>query len=301
MQKAAVFFFLLALAACGTQKKSGTFNESLFRATDLTDENLFSKNIEGPAFFHDTLYVVNYQHDGTIATVNPDGTCELFLQLPKGSTGNSIKFDPEGNMYIADFTGHNVLSVDSAHHISAYCHNDKFNQPNDICRSGRGWILASDPDWQHSTGQLWRIDAGGAPVLLANNMGTTNGIELSPDEKKLYVDESVQRKIWVFDIDTSGNISNKKLLTQFTDFGMDGMHCDKDGNIYVCRYGKGTIVELNPGGDLIREIPLKGKDCSNFVFGGEDGRTVFVTLQDRKCIEMFRTDVPGKSVPGCNW
>ena len=32
-------------------------------------------------------------------------------------------------------------------------------------------------------------------VLLEKEMGTTNGIEVSHDGKKLYVNESVQRKI----------------------------------------------------------------------------------------------------------
>jgi len=51
---------------------------------------------------------------------------------------------------------------------------------------------------------------------------------------------------------------------------------------------------LSPKGELIREVVLKGKNCSNLVFGGINGKLVFVTLQDRKGIEMFRNDVAGK-------
>jgi sugar lactone lactonase YvrE len=125
-------------------------------------------------------------------------------------------------------------------------------------------------------------------------MGTTNGIELSPDEKTLYVNESVQRKVWAFDVDRSGNISNKRLFYEFPDHGMDGMKCDANGNLYVTRYGKGTIAVLSPQGTLIREVTLKGKSCSNLVFGGLNGKLVYVTLQDRKGMEMFRNDIPGK-------
>jgi sugar lactone lactonase YvrE len=125
-------------------------------------------------------------------------------------------------------------------------------------------------------------------------MGTTNGIELSPDEKILYVNESIQRKIWAFDVDSAGNISNKRLFAEFPDYGFDGMKCDRKGNLYVTRYGKGTVVILSPGGSLIREVELKGKNCSNLVFGGPDGKTVFVTLQDRGGMEFFRTDVGGR-------
>ena len=125
-------------------------------------------------------------------------------------------------------------------------------------------------------------------------MGTTNGIELNPEENILYVNESVQKRIWAFDVDDTGNLSNKRLFATFPDFGMDGMKCDKEGNLYVTRYGKGTVAVLSPDGTLIREIELKGKKCSNLVFGGLNGKLVYVTLQDRKGMEMFRNDIPGK-------
>ena len=129
-------------------------------------------------------------------------------------------------------------------------------------------------------------------------MGTTNGIEVSPDEKTLYVNESVQRKVWAFDIDNLGNISNKKLFHQFEDFGMDGMRCDQNGNLYITRHGKGTIVKLSPNGALLKEIKLKGKKPSNIAFGGKDGRTAYITLQDRGFLESFRVEVPGRAFGG---
>jgi len=282
---------LFILAAC--QSKQSYYlspDTPAYQAHDLTAENLFSTNIEGPAFRHDTLFVVNYEHDGTIGMVFPGGHCELYVNLPEGSTANSIKFDPDGNMYLADFTGHNILKVDQSKKVSVYCHNDQFNQPNDICMNSKGWIYASDPNWKDSTGQVWLVKKDGKPVLAADSMGTTNGITLSPDEKHLYVGESDQLKVWVFDVDDQGNLSNKKLFTTFPDYGMDGMHFDKNGDLYICRYGKGAIDVFNTAGKMLREITLKGKNCSNFVFGDPDGKTAFVTLQDRKAMEMFRIE-----------
>jgi sugar lactone lactonase YvrE len=267
----------------------------LFQAEDFTGENLFTTNIEGPCFdAQGNLYVVNFQKDGTIGLVKPTGEVELFVTLPEGSTANSIQFDSMGDMYLADFSGHNVLKVDmKTKSISVYAH-DSFNQPNDICINKKDQIFASDPNWKESTGKLWRIDKGGKAVLLTDQMGTTNGIELSPDEKTLYVNESVQRKVWTFDVDEKGDISNKRLFAEFPDHGFDGMKCDKQGNLYITRYGKGTIVVLTPDGKQIREIQLKGKSCSNLVFGGKEGKVVFVTLQDRKGMEKFQNDIPGK-------
>jgi sugar lactone lactonase YvrE len=155
-------------------------------------------------------------------------------------------------------------------------------------------MFASDPNWKESTGQLWRVE-NGQFYLLSKDMGTTNGVEVSPDEKTLYVNESVQRKVWAFDLDTEGNISNKRLFHQFDDFGMDGMRCDVEGNLYITRYGKGTVAKLSQEGKLLLEVQMKGKKPSNIAFGGKDGKTAYVTLQDRGYIETFRVEKAGRS------
>ena len=284
--------FIIISGTVTAQKKKG-----LYEATDLTQENMFSQNIEGPNFDKDgNLYVVNFQQDGTIGKINTnDGTGEIFVTLPEGSIANSIVFNSQGNMLLADFKGHNVLQVDmQTKKISVYVNTKQFNQPNDFCINSKDQLFASDPNWKEQNGQLWRIEEGGHPVLVEHHMGTTNGIALSPDEKILYVNESIQRKIWKYDIDERGNLSNKRLFAEFSDFGFDGMKCDKKGNLYVCRHGKGVIAVLSPKGQLIREVALKGKLCSNLVFGGKDKKTVYVTLQDRKCIETFRVATAGK-------
>ena len=272
------------------------FSQKLYVASDHTAENLFTKNIEGPAFDKKgNLYVVNFRRDGTVGIVKPNGSVSLFVDLPEGSTANSVKFDSKRSMYLPDFTGHNILKVDmKTKAVTQYVHDDRFNGPNDIIINKRDQIFATDPDWKSRTGQLWRIDVGGRPVLLASNMGTTNGIALSPNEKTLYVSETIQAKVWAFDVDEGGNISNKRLLAEFPDFWVDGMACDNKGNLFVTRYNKGVIAILSPEGKQLREVELKGKKCSNLVFGGRKGRTVYVTLQDRKGMEKFLAENPGK-------
>src|SRR5690349_5081314 len=124
MKRVCVLFGVLGFLAAGAQD----FDKSLHQAVDHTAENLFTNNIEGPAFDKKgNLYVVNYEKDGTIGLVRPDGTVELFLTLPAGSTANSIKFDSKGTMYLADFSGHNVLAVDmKTKAISTYVHSADF-------------------------------------------------------------------------------------------------------------------------------------------------------------------------------
>lgn len=276
------FILIIVHTSCDTEIKS----------RDLTNPNTFTSGIEGPATDSvGNIYAVNYQREGTIGRVTPDGESSLFLELPNGSIGNGIRFGKHNDMYIADYTNHNVLRVDmKTRKISVFAHHPNANQPNDIAISPSGIIYASDPNWKEGTGNLWKISKNKGFEKLESNMGTTNGIEVSPNGKKLYVNESIQQKIWVYDILNNGGVANKKTFYSFKDFGLDGMRCDPKGNLYVCRYDKGTVVVLSPKGKLLKEIKLQGVKPTNITFSN-DFKTFYVTMSDRGCIEVVKNKI----------
>jgi gluconolactonase len=271
------------------------YAQDLFKSVAITPEKSFPSGVEGPAVgSNGTVYAVNFGKPGTIGQITTDGKASLFIVLPEGSIGNGIRFDSKGNMLIADYTMHNILKVNMlTKEITVFAHNPNMSQPNDIAIDNKDRLYASDPNWKAGTGRVWRIDLDGKTTML-DSMGTTNGIEVSPDNKFLYVNESVQRKVWKYDLNEKGDISNKRLIHEFPDFGMDGMRCDVDGNLYITRHGKGTVVKLSPEGKLIREISTIGKLPSNIAFGGKDGKTAYITLQDTGNLESFRVDKPGR-------
>ncbi len=269
--------------------------EPLFQATPLTAENSFTEGVEGPASdAAGNIYAVNFAKQQTIGKVTPDGEAEIFVTLPGVSTGNGIRFNQAGQMFIADYVGHNVLRVDlKTKAISVYAHDDRFNQPNDLTMARDGTLYASDPNWKMKTGQLWRIDLSGKTHLEATGMGTTNGIELSPDGRTLYVNESEQRNVWAFPVAADGSLGAKRLVKKFDDFGFDGMRCDIDGNLYITRHGKGTVVKMTPEGEILREIDVLGPHPTNICFAGPDGRTAIVTEAKARRLVKFRVDRMG--------
>jgi len=270
-------------------------DEKLYLATPLTATNSFTAGIEGPACDRaGNIFAVNFAQQQTIGRTTPAGQSEVFVTLPNDSVGNGIRFDRAGRMYVADYVGHNVLRIDpGTRAVEVLAHEPKMNQPNDLAIAPNGTLYASDPNWGAKTGQLWRIDPDGTTTRLAVDMGTTNGVEVSPDGKRLYVNESVQRNVWVFDIQPDGGVANKRLLRQFPDHGFDGMRCDADGNLYITRYGKGTVAVLSPEGEVLREINVLGARPSNLCFGGPDGRTVYVTEVEHRRLVQFRVETPG--------
>jgi gluconolactonase len=277
----------LSFSACAQS------SSTLFKSSVLTPVNSFTIGCEGPAVDKKgNLYAVNYEREGTIGIITPKGKAAIFIELPEGSVGNGIRFDSRGNMLIADYKMHNILKVDmSTKKVSVYAHEGRMSQPNDIAIDDQDRLYASDPNWKAGTGRVWRIDTDGKFTLL-DSMATVNGIDVSPDNKILYVNEIL--KIWAYDLSPEGNISNKRLVIEFPDFGMDGMRVDVDGNIYQARYGKGVVAKVSPEGKILKEIVLKGKKPTNVAFGGKDGRTMYVTLQDQGNLETFRVDKPGR-------
>lgn len=272
-------------------------DDELYRSQEFTTRHAFTAGIEGPACDRaGNVYAVNYARQGTIGIVAPDGSGSVFVELPGTSVGNGIRFSGDGStMYIADYVNHNILAVEMATRaISVYAHAPAFNQPNDLAIGDDGTLFASDPCWADDSGQIWRIGRDQQVILLEGAMGTTNGIEVAPDQHTLYVNETVQRRILAYDLAADGVVSNKRVFHQFADFLLDGMRCDRAGNLYVTRYGKGTVVVFSPAGLLLREIALHGRDCTNVAFGGSDGRTCFVTVADTGAIECFRTAIAGR-------
>ncbi|MBB5864504.1 SMP-30/gluconolactonase/LRE family protein [Xanthomonas sp. 3058] len=275
-----------------------TAADAAFVARDLIGDGAFTHNAEGPAAGPDgAIYAVNLGKDGTIARIalHADGSAkaEVFVTLPEGSTGNGIRFR-NGVMYVADYTGHKILQVNmQTRAVSTFASLPEADGPNDLAVAPDGSFYASDPNWKDNSGRLWHISGDGAVQLLESGMTTPNGLDVSPDGKHLYVNESVSRNVWVYDR-VDGGLRNKRLLIAFPDFGMDGMRCDADGNLYIARYDAGQIAVVSPQGKLLRTVALKGRKASNVAFGGKDGKQVFVTLQDRGAVETFRSDRPGR-------
>ena len=272
-------------------------DEQLFVPKPLSEKKSFTSGIEGPACDRDgNIYAVNFERQHTIGRTTPDGKSELFLELPEGSTGNGIRFDTDGMMFVADYSGHNVLKVDpKTLQVEVFAHHDKMSQPNDIAIAADGTLYASDPNWSNNSGQLWRIDRDRKVTQLAADLGTTNGIEVSPDGKTLYVNESVQRSVWAYPFLPDGKLGERSLLISFEENSLDGMRCDVEGNLYITRHGAGVVVKLSPVGKILQEIDVLGAMPSNICFGGPDGRTAYVTEVEHQRLVQFRVDQPGLS------
>ncbi|WP_198961071.1 SMP-30/gluconolactonase/LRE family protein [Bradyrhizobium sp. UFLA03-84] len=288
----------ILLATCAT----AATEPQLFQSNRATPAGEYTFGIEGPAVDRDgNLFVVNIGRPGTIGKLAAGAAqSEKFIDLPEGSVGNAIRFDRDGTMFIADYKKHNIFVLKrGSPEPQVWFHSDQMNQPNDITVASDGTIYASDPNWKGHRGQIWRIaraadgSSEGEVMTAPRAMGTTNGIDLSPDGKRLYVSESNSGEVWSYAIGKDG-LTDAKLIKTFEPDTVDGLRTDVAGKIFVARILKGAIAILKPNGSVERQVGLGGKEPTNLAFGGSDGKTVFVTQRQGGYIETFRTDQEGR-------
>lgn len=263
----------------------------------------YTGGIEGPAVDKaGHLYVVNFLRPGTIGRIRVGQTrSELFAALPQGSIGSGIRFDRTGRMFVADFKKHNIFVFAPGQTTArVYFRSDQFDkQPNDLAIASDGTLYASDPNFGQKRGQIWRIKPAanglGAGVIMQSprRMGVTNGLDLSPDGRTLYVGESTTRELWAYRIEDD-KLVEPRLVKKFDAGEPDGLRTDVDGRIFITLNGDRKVSVLTPDGNVVRDVQTLGRNPSNLTFGGADGRTVYVTQVDGRFVERFLTDRPGR-------
>lgn len=271
--------------------------EELYVSKPISSPGLFPNGIEGPAVdSKGNLYVVNFGSRGTIGILRPGQTPELWLKLPTGSVGNSIRINKDGRMFVADYKAHNVFSIDiQSKKMDVLFQSAEMNQPNDMTISSKNTIYLSDPNWKdQKKGGIWVYKNGDtAPLKMASDLAAVNGIDLDADETHLYFSESISGSIFSMEI-TGNTLTNKKLIYKFDPDTVDGIRFDSAGHLFVTRIQRSKIDVISTQGTLLRSIALQGQNPTNLAFGGADGKTVYVTIRDGGYIESFKTESPGR-------
>jgi gluconolactonase len=125
-------------------------------------------------------------------------------------------------------------------------------------------------------------------VEVANDLNYANGVGVSPDQKTLYVSETVGNCILKFSIHADGSLgqrSNFALLNLLVPnknkswwLGPDSMKLDRRGNLYVAQWFGGKILKISPQGKLLHVFPIAAGDGTTNVAFGPDERELYVTV-----------------------
>jgi gluconolactonase len=213
-----------------------------------------------------------------------DGSVRPWLQPSDSSNG--ITFDRQGRLVLTQMRLRRVARQESDGTITSLastCNGRKFNSPNDIVVKSDGSIFFTDPDFNIPFGQtrelsfkgIFRITPKGALVLLDSTFDKPNGICFSPDEKKLYVNESARCLIYVWDVIGDSLLINKQLFYAIPAIGYaDGMKVDPAGNLYCA--GPTGVWIISPTGQYLGKIAMT-ENPSNCAWGDNDRKTLYIT------------------------
>ncbi len=164
----------------------------------------------------------------------------------------------------------------------------RLNSPNDVVIGPDGAIYFTDPNMDLVVGQkqeipfqgVYRIAKNGQVQLLTKDLTQPNGLVFSPDGKKLYIDDSEQRNIRVYDFHPDGTLANGRIFGDEKagpkDGEPDGMKVDTEGNLYAV--GPKGVWVWNPQGVHLGTIVVS-EQPANLAWGDADFSTLYITAE----------------------
>ncbi len=218
--------------------------------------------------------------------------------LRPSNKGNGLTFDRDLNLIACEHATSSLARFDrngNREVLASHFEGKELNSPNDVCVRSDGSIYFTDPwygrmphygverprelGWQG----VFRIkpgQSGGEPELVVDRyqFSMPNGLCFSPDEKLLYINDTEQANIRVFDVNEDGSLKSGRIFASGIKDSLlsgspDGMKCDSSGNIWVT--APGGLWVYNPAGHLIGKVSIP-EHPANLHWGGEDWRTLFV-------------------------
>ena len=225
-----------------------------------------------------------------------------FRHPSRGANGNTI--DAEGRLITCEHRSRSVVrnSIDGSMEAIADAHEGrKLNSPNDAAVKSDGTVWFTDPPYGLETrnkeqkgNYVYRADPKTKEVRAAvYEIPWPNGIAFSPDETRLYVANSDRGTpvVFVMPMKKDGMPGTPQPLCRIDKGIPDGIRCDADGRIWSSA-GDGVHV-FSPEGNLLGKV-LVPEAPANLCFGGEDGKTLFITA--RTSLYAIETNVTGAKI-----
>jgi gluconolactonase len=214
--------------------------------------------------------------------------------------------DPQGRLLTCEHSFRRVTRTDEGTDKSRMLvdrfNGKRFNSPNDLAVKSDGSVWFTDPPYgmgdeakEQPGNYVYRLEPDTKQVTaVIKTVEWPNGICFSPDEKWLYVANSDEKEpvIYAFEVKGDGVAGGGKKLCRIDAGVPDGIRCDAEGNLWSSA-ADGVHV-FTKDGKRIGKIPVP-EPVANLCFGGEDGKTLFITA--RTSLYAVKTNVTGAGSP----
>lgn len=247
---------------------------------------------EGPVTLPDGSLIFTETQANRITRIADDGSTSVFVEGSNGSNG--LGFTPNGDLYAVQVAKTRVGIVfpqPKARTLADNFEGKPFGRPNDLVVDQKGNVYFTDSgaNGPLPAGQpepavpaVYRISSKGELNRLVADIERPNGIQLSPDEKVLYVANTYGEYVLAYDIGPDGSLGPRRQFAKLDGWrktetggtsGADGLAVDADGRVYVA---SNTGIQVFSGkGEALGTIALP-KQPQNLAFAGEDKKTLYV-------------------------
>lgn len=254
------------------------------------------KGTEGPIAAPDGSLLFTENQNARVIRIAPDGGISVLLDKTNGV--NALAYAPNGDLVAVQTLEPKVgviLPAGNARTLAAKVDGGLgLGRPNDLVVDGKGFVYFTDsganpgatpaPDAAAKVARpaVYRISPDYVVERLAGDITRPNGIQLSPDEKTLYVANTAGEYVLAYDIAASGKLGPRRDFARLEGFrqtdngpssGADGLAVDSAGRLYVA--STAGVQVFTPRGEPLGVIALP-KRPQNLAFAGPDKKTLYV-------------------------
>lgn len=259
---------------------------------------------EGPLALPNGDFVFTETQANRITNIAADGSTSTYLENTNGANGLGI--NPQGDIVAVQVLETKVGIIAPKEHVRVLADNFEgkvFGRPNDLVVDKKGGVYFTDsganpqqpnapapaprsdgkPTSPTAKPAVYHISPDGKLQRIADDIGRPNGIQLSPDEKTLYVANTNGEYVLAYEIDGNGNGKNRRDFAKLAGFttqaengpnsGADGLAVDKDGRLFVA--SNAGIEVFSAKGEALGIITLP-KKAQNLAFAGSDKKTLYI-------------------------
>ncbi|GAA3731922.1 SMP-30/gluconolactonase/LRE family protein [Salinactinospora qingdaonensis] len=277
---------------------------------------------EGPVYLGGGAVAAVEMRGQRVTRIDPDGATTTLGRLGGGPNGAALGAD--GAIYVANNGGLAAADDGGYWHapepmdgcvqrvaggavstVAADLPGDPPHRPNDLCFGPDGRLYVTDShNWEDlrnlRPGRIVAIGPGGEVEQVAEMAAMPNGIGFAPDAERMFVAQSLTRKVWAYPWSPAG-LGEPEVVCKLPSGSPDGFCFDAEGNLYVCGSVGHVIHVFAPSGKLLRSIDTEpGAQPTNCCIG--DGQ-LFVTYSmpgrvvaydiDAAPLELFAFNLAG--------
>lgn len=267
---------------------------------------------EGPVWMQDGSIILVEIARGTVTRIWGDGKSEVIATPGGGPNGAAI--GPDGALWICnnggfkyheragllvpgacpdDYSGGRIervdLSTGKVERVLDMVEGYPLKGPNDLVFDKDGNLYFTDhgktyPRHRDFGGLFFLANGASQAVELDHHHTSPNGVGLSPDEKTVYMADTMTARLWAFDLSAPGEIvpasafNKGRVVATMPDLQyFDSLAVAASGNVTVATISNGGITTITPDG-AHSHVALPDPFVTNICYGGEDMQDAWMTL-----------------------